>query len=265
MKDPAEVPQDYFATDPGTGPHGNSGRQRLVVLVALAVAIGLGALAYQVAGDNAPGGDSEEAIDDDVSDTTVPDTAVTEIDAEPIEITPAAPWDGTASKFHPVSVQPATDLVDGSVVTVEGWEFPPDQDIGIVQCTNVAVVDGVGGCNVNYLSSAHTNADGYFIGEFAVHRYLHVNGEQWDCLQGNVDPVRIENRGVDGLSLPGTTDVHFTCVVAAGGITDYDESGGFPISFQGHPPFLPLPDAEVVGDTPTTSDPSPDPTTIPTD
>lgn len=255
MDDPVQAPQDYFGSDDATSPTASSGSQRAVVLLALAAAIGLGALIYQVAGDDAPADNGEEAGEDQ----PVPDTAPDGV--EQLELTPAAPWDGKASRFHPVTVQPASGLAESSVVTVEGWEFPPNRDLGIVQCTNVAVVDGSGGCNIGRFTQVRTNADGYFIGEFMVERYLWVGEDQWDCLQGNVDPDELHQRRLDGLALPGMTDTYFTCVVAAGAIDDYDESGGFPISFEGHPPFLALPDPSAPTRD-TTADPNQGPTTV---
>ncbi len=73
-------------------------------------------------------------------------------------------------------------------------------------------------------------------------------------MQGNIDPDETYDRRASGYKLPQMTNGYFTCVVAAGAIDNYDESGGFPISFQGHPPFVPLPDSDLIDDEPTPTD-----------
>jgi hypothetical protein len=219
------------------GANRRSHRAWLITLVLLPL---VAALVVVVAnqGDGSP--------DEDASPpTTVDDDAVDDDASAVVELVPQAPWDGADSLLLPVNVEPSTGLVDGQTVTVTGAFFPPGRSFGVVMCTTQAVEYGVSACDIGRFAQGTTSTDGTFTASFTVERYFWVAGQQVDCMAGNIDPadwMAARNAGEPPLSV--TDPTRFSCIVAVGLLDDYDQSGGFPISFDGAVtgPDAPAPD-----------------------
>lgn len=150
------------------------------------------------------------------------------------ELTPQAAWDGRDSLLLPVSVSPASGLRDGQYVTVTGAMFPPEEDIGAVMCTTQAVEFGVSACDIGDVVYGETRRDGTFSLTFPVRRFVDIAGSRVDCTEGNIDPAEWAATREAGLPPLSVTDAsRFSCIIGVGLLSDYDQSGGFPISFEG--------------------------------
>lgn len=147
---------------------------------------------------------------------------------------------------------------DGVTTTCSAGPLPPatsiesftpgkDGAVDMVQCEVLA--DGTKQCT----SSPFIPAPDPLAGTMEV-----------DCLTGNVDPgqwaLRVEAEGEQ--QAVATDPGAFTCLVAAGLITDYDESGGWPVAFEGEVFMTPPSSATTVPATtvPTTDTTAGDPT-----
>jgi hypothetical protein len=69
-----------------------------------------------------------------------------------------------------------------------------------------------------------TSADGTFSEPYTVTRNLVIDGVPVDCARGNLDPDAVP---------PTTMPGDFTCVIGGGVLSNYDISGGGPVSFAG--------------------------------
>lgn len=147
----------------------------------------------------------------------------------PAQIAPGAPTDGKDSLRLPVTITPNRDLVDGQVVMISGSGFPAAVEIAFATCTNASEQHGIDTCDLStstYMQGRKivTNDDGTFSESYTVRRYLTVAGQPVDCGQGNIDPD-----APTVTTIPGD----FTCVIGAGVLSNYDISGGGPVSFEG--------------------------------
>jgi hypothetical protein len=185
--------------------------------------VGLAALTVAAVGFAARGG-GEGAVE--VVDTTTSTSAAvqttTSSTAPPELAAPAGPRDGMDSLGHPVTIDPASDLADGDQVTVVGTEFPVATGVGIVMChVNALGPDdmnrGISSCEIAGYGQTRTDADGGFTGGFAVRRFITTPNEGFvDCFEQQ-------------------------CIVAAGALNDYDESGAAAVTFNGSEPVPPIP------------------------
>lgn len=152
-----------------------------------------------------------------------PDTAVA-------EIVPAAAWDGKESTMLPVTAEPYRGLANGDVITVRGEGFPPGVDVGIVMCTSQAAFGGgVAWCDIMNFDMATTDGQGTFTGTHRVRRFLEAGGTRWDCTTGTVDPDAWLAKRAAGTLGPDPSS--WSCIIAAGMLSDYDVSGGMPLAF----------------------------------
>ena len=177
---------------------------------------------------------------------------------------PEAPTDGMASRLLDVRVSPDSNLVDGQQITVTGSGFPPGKSYAVLMCTNQARVQGVNACDINTSTGftsglAITEGDGTLTDSYVVHRYITVGGQSVDCMSGNVNPddyaQGVEAEGTAGKVRPDG----FTCIIAAALLDDYDQSGGWPISFAGAEFVTPVPTVIVPPSTASTEAPSTEP------
>ena len=182
---------------------------RLVALASVPV-LALAVLGLALAG-GAPG------------DGTAPPEAVA-------TVVPAAAWDGKDSMMLPVTAEPHTGLVNGQTGRVTGEGFPPGEQVGIVMCTSQAAFGGGAGyCDIMDFTSTTVDDQGRFAADHAIRRFLDAGGVRWDCTGGNVDPVGyLEARAAGTLGPDPTT---WSCIIAAGVLTNYDISGGMPLAF----------------------------------
>lgn len=178
----------------------------------------------------------------------------------PAEIAPEAPWDGKQSHRLPIAVTPATGLTSNQIVTVTGSGFPRGKQVAAVVCTIDAGRKGVDACDINTASSlAGTQttvaADGTFTIQYKVHRHIIVGGRPIDCATGNVDTAAYHQAVVEfGPLVRITTPGAFSCLIAVGAIDNYDQSGGFLVSFAGEK-FRPF-DVDGTPETTTTTLPT---------
>ena len=155
------------------------------------------------------------------------------------ELAPGAAYDGKESKRLPVRVTPDTNIVDGQVVTVSGSGFPANADIAVITCTNAAQTLGVDVCDIMTSTGVSgvrnvTNSDGVLQVQYTVHRYITIAGQQVDCAEGNIDPADYQQvLDTDGPFSSTTMPGGFSCIIAAAVLADYDQSGGWPIAFEG--------------------------------
>jgi hypothetical protein len=153
-------------------------------------------------------------------------------------IAAASPIDGKASKLLDVRVTPDVDLVDGQQVTVTGSGFPGPGPYAILMCTNQARQQGVNACDLSTSTGYSSGlgvmgSEGTFTETYVVRRFITIAGQTVDCATGNVDPAEyarlVEEEGRAG---PVRAD-GFTCAIVAAMVDDYDQSGGWPIAFEG--------------------------------
>ncbi len=195
-----------------------------------------------------PAGSSQEAVPattttvPDPSTTNVPDPSVhTEESLKSVTLLPGGATDGKGSKGFPVDVTPFTALTDHQAVTVTGHGFPASTQLGVLMCTSEAAEGGgIDFCDISTVVYVDSDATGSFSTPFNVARLFRTTAGARDCAEGNVDPAQFQAmRDADqhpSLRQPGA----WTCIVAAGAVSDYDQSGGFPVTFApGPPPTLP--------------------------
>lgn len=128
----------------------------------------------------------------------------------------AAPTDGRESMGLPLAVAPATELTDVQAVDVTGEGFDPGESVGVVQCAvEAARLDrggeaaGIDACDIAPYTALTADQNGFIGGSYKVQRALTT---AWT---GTIDCAERPGR----------------CILAAGALSDYDRSGGFPIAF----------------------------------
>ena len=163
---------------------------------------------------------------------------VTTVDSVPddlAELPTGSPTDGLGTKMPPVRAYPDKDLVDGQQVRVVGSGFPPHAFVGGVMCTGAAKTQGAAACDLTNIGyNANADAEGNFELQFPVRRFPLIQGRRVDCMAGNVDPddyaALLEEEGPH----PTSSDPQAkTCIIAVGEVSNYDNSGGWPIAFRG--------------------------------
>ena len=191
-------------------------RRRLSVLALAAVVIallGVGAVAVLSADDEAdrqelsleeddeePEEEAEESDDDDVDISRPPAAAAVA----------ATPTDGQDSLRHPLLTEPREGLTDGQRVSVSGAEFPPNEQVGVVQCVFTGENGSVDDCDIGQVELVLVSPDGTFEAEFSVRRNFPTTDGAVDCASPPEDQV---------------------CMIAAGALSNYDESGVASIFF----------------------------------
>lgn len=134
----------------------------------------------------------------------------------------SSPGDGTRSERLAVSVEPAVDLTPGAVVTVTSDAFEPHQVVGVAVCLERAdtLSAGVDACDEVSGARFAVSATGHLAATFAVPRVITVAGVAHDCAAAGV-----------------------SCLVVAADASDYDKSGGRPVTFRtdlGPPDLVPV-------------------------
>lgn len=205
---------DYVTPDfdPSTRPRRSS------ATLATAVAAALLLVVTVVAANGGDPSDGEIAADDDGS---------SEETFEEVGDAVGGPRDGLDSLRLPVEVTPAEGLADGQVVTVRGWQFPPNRSLGVVMCVGYEDREPAGSanCQLTPYTSVTSDAEGSFSVEHAVDRVFTTSGgEQVDCAEATEE---------------------WTCLVAVGALDDYDQSGIAPVSFDPSIPAIPDPFATI--------------------
>lgn len=135
----------------------------------------------------------------------------------------AGPRDGLDSLRLPVQVTPADGLADGQTVTVTGQGFPANTPLGVVMCTSYgpSPEGGVTNCQISPYTSVTSDAQGTFSVEHAVSRHVRLSNGVHDC------------------AAPPPDGAERNCVVAVGAISDYDQSGITPVTFDPDLPATP--------------------------
>jgi hypothetical protein len=136
-------------------------------------------------------------------------------------------------------------------------------------CTGAARTQGVAACDLTTsIGGATTDADGAFTMTVAVARYPMVGGGRVDCATGNVDPndyAQLLRR--EGPHPTTYNPASATCIVAVGELSNYDNSGGWPIAFAGevfvHGSTTTVTDGSQAETNPPYSGPYPSTTTAP--
>lgn len=141
----------------------------------------------------------------------------------------AGPRDGLESKRHPIEVTPADALADGQVVTVRGSQFPPNEALGVVMCSSLgpSPIGGAANCELSPYTSVQSDANGAVEVQYAVRRFISLGNGTVDC------------------AAPPPEGKQANCVVAVGAISDYDESGIAPVTFDPGLPAVPPPSATI--------------------
>ena len=131
------------------------------------------------------------------------------------------PGDGTTSAHLDVGADPSTGLEDGTVVRVVGAGFDPDETItgdggggiivGVALCLSEADTErrGVDACDTDSGYRYAATPDGVLDVTFPVPRVITVGGVAYDCA---------EQAG--------------RCLLVAANASDYDNSGGTPLTFR---------------------------------
>lgn len=138
--------------------------------------------------------------------------AAKSIDGNTAKIGPQSPIDGKASMMLPVTATPSTGLHDGDLVTVHGEGFAPGEDLGVVMCAVEAGAPdhrGIDACDIGDVASPKASSDGTVDITFSVHQVITAG------TMGRIDCAERPGR----------------CLVGVGAMSDYDRSGGAPISF----------------------------------
>jgi hypothetical protein len=177
-------------------------RRRLPLLAAAAALVAVFAVSTAVVSSG------DDDTDDDVSIDADPDPDAEE--GTPLQL--LAPDDGRQSIQLPVTVEPATGLVEGQTVQVAASGFEPGESVGVVQCTAEArepVYAGVDACRTSPFAQLTADADGNVTGQFTVTRSLTVP------FSGTVDCA----------SATGA------CLIGVGALSNYDRSGGMDLAF----------------------------------
>ncbi|HWJ98761.1 MAG TPA: neocarzinostatin apoprotein domain-containing protein, partial [Acidimicrobiales bacterium] len=121
------------------------------------------------------------------------------------------PGDGKDSQRLTVGVAPKTGLSDATAVRVTSTAFQPDTIVGVAVCLRAADTErkGVEACDENQGSRFATTAEGELDATYAVPRVITVGGTAYDCAA---------EAGA--------------CLVVAADASDYDQSGGQPVTFR---------------------------------
>ena len=175
-------------------------------------ALVIGGFALAMAGNDSDEGSDEDAVR---TPTTLEETTTTEAPASPLEILPAGPVDGRDSYRLPVIAEPRSGLSDGQTVHIYGRGFEPDEQIGIVHCTDDAETAFIDACDLSTGQYFQTTPDGDVDVDIVVQQRIVTPGS------GEVDCAATAER----------------CLIGVGAMEDYDRSGGTYISFAGAPPF----------------------------
>ncbi len=212
-------------------------RQTRVLGVAVIALLVLPLLALVVVHRSAAGTENADPAPTTTTTSTpdTPTTATSDPSVDPnvgrqtVALLPGAPTDGRASKGFPVDVTPAVGLVDRQLVIVSGHGFPANTQLGVVMCTSEAAEGGgVNFCDIGTVSYVDSDAAGSFSTPYNVSR---IFGTGRDCAEGNIDPAQFQAMRDGGqhpsLRQPGA----WSCIIAVGAINDYDQSGGFPVTF----------------------------------
>jgi hypothetical protein len=134
------------------------------------------------------------------------------------------PMDGKDSRLLPVLVEPSTGLGDGQTVTISGSGFTPGARLGAVLCSSGAAGGGgVTFCELAHYDNFSASAEGAFVDDYVLRRFITTPAD------GVVDCAESTDR----------------CILGVGNISDYDESGGSFISYEGAPQ-PPPPSLQVV-------------------
>lgn len=141
---------------------------------------------------------------------------------------------------HPVTVTPHKGLRDGDTVTVTASGFRPGAEIAIVECTGKALAEGAAACDLDTSSvmrgqTISADANGNVSATYEIERYLQTDEGSFDCRDGNVNPDAYTQGIAADPTRNSTLDGggYFSCIVAVADLTDYSESGGTPIAFEG--------------------------------
>ncbi|HET8931282.1 MAG TPA: neocarzinostatin apoprotein domain-containing protein [Acidimicrobiales bacterium] len=141
---------------------------------------------------------------------------------------------------HPVTVTPNKGLGDGDTVTVTASGYRPGAEIVIIECAGQALTVGAGACDFDTSSvirghMVSADAKGNVSATYEIERYLQTDEGSFDCAKGNVDPDAYTQGIAADPTRNSTLDGggYFSCIVAIADLTDYSESGGSPIAFEG--------------------------------
>lgn len=136
------------------------------------------------------------------------------------------PGQGTASEHLPVRVAPSTDLAPGDTVHVTSDAFDKKVVVGVAVCLRTAdtLRRGVNVCDETQGYRYATDKDGKLDATYAVPRVITVRGRPFDC-------AKTARR----------------CIVVAADGSNYDRSGGQPITFR---PGLPTGSLTVLANRP---------------
>jgi len=157
-----------------------------------------------------------------------------------IGIGPVPPVPPFSSVRHPVTVTPHRGLHDGDTVTVTATGYRPGASIAIVECLGAALDEGAGACDLDTSTvmrgqTVTADAQGNVSATYEIERNLHIGDSSFDCRNGNIDP----DEYVEGIAAdPSRVSTlqggdYTTCIVAVADLSDYSESGGTPIAFDG--------------------------------
>ncbi len=138
---------------------------------------------------------------------------------------PRSAIDGKASWKLPVVAKPQTGLQDGDRITIYGRGFGANQSLGIVQCSSEADTGaaGIGACQLRgdegatygAVTYATSSNEGTVVAQVQVHRFITTpDGGKIDCKSSAE-----------------------RCLIGMGAISNYDQSGGTYIAFEGAPTF----------------------------
>ena len=154
----------------------------------------------------------------DITDCAQPDACVVQafslnegyVAAEAaIQFDPAVPLPPPPS----ITIDPATGVVDGQLITVTGENFPRRNSTNVLQCRTGAV--GLQGCDFTTIGYALVNPDGTFTFALRVKRYIDVDSGRVDCA------------------------VVGACMIGAGSLPHGNPSTNTPILFTTNPPSTP--------------------------
>lgn len=144
------------------------------------------------------------------------------------------------SKQLPVQVTPHKGLHDGDTVTVTGSGFTPGSSVAIIECNGSAATIGLEACDINtstFLGGTEITADaqGNATATYAIKQHISTPDDgPLDCATSNVDPdAYLAGVAADPSRGPITAPGYFSCMIVMADISDYEFSGGSPISFAG--------------------------------
>lgn len=188
-----------------------TGRLRVVAVAALiAVIAGLGGLAF--VSNNSDADDQNLSLEEDESDNDdeAPEDDVDISRPPAAAIVAATPTDGQDSLRHPLLAEPREGLADGQRIAISGAEFPANEQVGVVQCVFTGQNGSVDDCDIGAVEIVSVQPDGTFAAQFTVRRNFPTADGVVDCASPPDDK---------------------TCMIAAGALSNYDESGAASIFF----------------------------------